>query len=201
MPNWVHNHMTISGDKNLLVEVQTILGKEYKKIDNGDVNFFNLVAPPEENWDEYNSVGVPGLSPEEKANHPTFNWYDWNCNNWGTKWNACEPSADMIGNNLEVSFDTAWSHPTGFVNALVSLLGRLGLTMYYTWEEEQGFGETWNFDKNGLELKDSWDIPSSHADFEKRDKDCYCEIWEDDKDYWFDDCPKKESDKNETVSV
>lgn len=43
--------------------------------------------------------------------HPT--WYEWNCANWGTKWNACdcsitfEPNADGIG----LRFMTAWDSP------------------------------------------------------------------------------------------
>lgn len=32
-------------------------------------------------------------------------WYDWCCENWGTKWNACEP---YVGEN-SISFQTAWS--------------------------------------------------------------------------------------------
>lgn len=32
-------------------------------------------------------------------------WYDWCCNNWGTKWGACESYIE--GNRI--SFDTAWS--------------------------------------------------------------------------------------------
>lgn len=33
-------------------------------------------------------------------------WYDWRCNNWGTKWNACDST--VFNNGIE--FCTAWSH-------------------------------------------------------------------------------------------
>lgn len=42
------------------------------------------------------------------ARYGAVDWYDWRCNNWGTKWNAafteipCEGTADVY-------FDTAWS--------------------------------------------------------------------------------------------
>lgn len=32
-------------------------------------------------------------------------WYDWCCNNWGTKWGACESRIE----ESRISFDTAWS--------------------------------------------------------------------------------------------
>ena len=41
-------------------------------------------------------------------------WYEWACNNWGTKWNACNT---RIGVN-EVSFDTAWCEPIPVIRAL-----------------------------------------------------------------------------------
>lgn len=45
------------------------------------------------------------------------NWYDWSCNNWGTKWNACDTYLPnnwkkcKKGDEIEVSFSTAWSAP------------------------------------------------------------------------------------------
>lgn len=34
-----------------------------------------------------------------------MNWYDWRCDHWGIKWNACDT---YIG-NCEIAFDTAWN--------------------------------------------------------------------------------------------
>lgn len=39
--------------------------------------------------------------------HGYTNWYDWNCANWGTKWNANE----TYGSDTHFTFDTAWSCP------------------------------------------------------------------------------------------
>jgi hypothetical protein len=37
------------------------------------------------------------------------NWIDWNCENWGTKWNCYE----AIFNGYDTwRFKTAWSHPS-----------------------------------------------------------------------------------------
>lgn len=42
-------------------------------------------------------------------------WYDWCCQNWGTKWNACET---VIISDDEIQFDTAWSNPEPIIRAL-----------------------------------------------------------------------------------
>ena len=47
-------------------------------------------------------------------------WYDWCCENWGTKWNAYDNIINREDNT--VCFHTAWSMPCGFLHALVSLL-------------------------------------------------------------------------------
>ena len=190
MPNWVHNSITIQGNKNQTTELANLLGAEYKGLDNGSVNFLNLVAPPEKNWEEYSTTGVPGLSIEDKAGHPVFNWYDWNCENWGTKWNACDPEVFLGDDFLMLSFDTAWSPPGGFIEALTSQIKKQKLSMTYTWEEEQGFGEEWSLDSEGnLELVKDWEIPTSHKDYDNRDNECPCEVWEEEM---YDDCPKIE---------
>lgn len=43
-----------------------------------------------------------------------FNWYDWNCKYWGTKWNAYQTTINPDG----VIFDTAWSAPHPVIEAL-----------------------------------------------------------------------------------
>lgn len=43
-------------------------------------------------------------------------WYDWACQNWGTKWNAYDSSRDDYGK--ELTFLTAWSHPEPVVQEI-----------------------------------------------------------------------------------
>jgi hypothetical protein len=54
-------------------------------------------------------------------NYGVGGWYDWSCQNWGTKWNACE--AEIWENpegSLHVAFDTAWSFPSPVMEKLVA---------------------------------------------------------------------------------
>lgn len=68
------------------------------------------------------------LDAQMKANkekHGFINWYDWKVANWGTKWDVCgEDGADPAvpeGNDLHISFDSAWSPPVKFYEHMESL--------------------------------------------------------------------------------
>ena len=135
----------------------------------------------------------------EAKNANKYNWYDWNCTHWGTKWNACDENysdLQVLSNGqamLGMHFETAWSPPTGIIQTLHELCVDQGLHLSWHWEEEQGFGEEYETDGENLVTVDEWDIPSSHAEHEARDKTCLCD-YEEDPQYWYDDCPKtKES--------
>lgn len=43
------------------------------------------------------------------------NWYEWSCEQWGTKWNASET---YVNENGVITFDTAWSCPLGIIDKL-----------------------------------------------------------------------------------
>jgi hypothetical protein len=72
-------------------------------------------------------------------------------------------------------------------------------------EEEQGWGAEYtssdgdDVDENGVLTKSlimtrEWDIPQSHQDYVDLDRECNCESEPDDEEYWFDDCPRPETD-------
>ena len=46
------------------------------------------------------------------------NWYDWAIDNWGTKWNVednCDVEFDNEKQEYTITFDTAWSCPSGIL--------------------------------------------------------------------------------------
>ena len=67
MPNWCYNTLTLTG-------ISDDIHKFYMKNKNNDENITDGIL------DFSKSVPRP---KEQKEN-----WYDWNCPNWGTKWNA-----------------------------------------------------------------------------------------------------------------
>jgi hypothetical protein len=75
MPNWVDNKIHIHGNaeqRGALEEIIAILSAPYKDIDNGDVNFLNLIAPPDDEWEAYNCGNIPVGGEAEKS---PYNWY------------------------------------------------------------------------------------------------------------------------------
>jgi hypothetical protein len=73
------------------------------------------------------------------------NWYDWSKANWGTKWNACDPS--IIGTSEEpggivtfmFTFQTAWTMPEGIINSMVSMCKSMKVSVEIQSEEEGSF--------------------------------------------------------------
>jgi hypothetical protein len=124
MPNWCENSLTVSHEDATKIDALVESWNEDK--------FFGTILPEP----DYTTTPVKKTFPqvdlqyatteEEKAKvlEPTINesnWWDWRVQHWGTKWEI--ESADRPpyrnGNDLYVSFDTAWSPPIGIYEALV----------------------------------------------------------------------------------
>ena len=74
--------------------------------------------------------------------HGADNWYDWSCNNWGTKWNSYEVEVHQDKESiLEIDFSTAWDSPRGVVEKIFDYCQdhNLALSWVATHEGEEGF--------------------------------------------------------------
>jgi len=112
MPNHCYNEIQIVSDKGLESIRKLIVNENQVPLEeqtqlNGDTQLidFNLVVPQPDDVD----------------------WYEWNCANWGTKWNAyeCEILQDCNGeytDMLEIKFTTAWCPPEAWVKRLAEKL-------------------------------------------------------------------------------
>jgi hypothetical protein len=76
------------------------------------------------------------------------NWYDWNVNNWGTKWDVGGDNYDVdIGNDgssMTVSFESAWAPPVAWYEHMQEL--GFGVTAYYY---ESGMCFAGKYDESG----------------------------------------------------
>ena len=79
------------------------------------------------------------------------------------------------------------------MNRLVEICGDTNLTLHWHFEEEQGWGGTLELDDDKVITTTQWDIPESHADYDKLHRDCIC-TWFEDEDDWFSDCPRGSSE-------
>jgi hypothetical protein len=89
MPNWNSNFLSItSDDVELMAKVKSAAESS------SEDGFFQSMMPRPLTEDG--------------------DWYSWNVNNWGTKWDTGVNIIDQSDNEIVLSFDTAWSPPIGF---------------------------------------------------------------------------------------
>jgi hypothetical protein len=216
MPNWVYSNLTITDPTGehqeqiarLVEQVgatnwvkQPVWDSETRTTrcehveQNSPFSFWNIVHPEGEDLVRYEeSIDTPGAP---------F-WYDWNNNNWGTKWDAGE-SGVSASSPTEVTyhFETAWSPPMPVLVTLSTQYPELDIEL--EWEEEQGFGGACVLINGEVEVTDSYEIPNSHADHVARDKTCPCEDGGPENAY--PDCPSaedaegKESFKDDELEI
>jgi hypothetical protein len=208
MPNWVYNYVVITGKTE---ELQAFLTKatEPRPYENGlsedrDFSFWNFVAPPEDKLGEY--FGIHGWADGKQQGDTPTNWYNWNNENWGTKWDANDQYAtelDELGDGtarVSISYNTAWSIPEPVMRAMVGQHPELHFK--FSCEEEQGWGADFAGEDGELEETKSWDIPNSHADYVDRDNEDGCACgYSDDEDDWYKDCPRPDKDPNRVITV
>jgi hypothetical protein len=133
MPNWCNNRLSVSGPK---ADVLTFIEKA-KSADS--VLSFESLVPPK--YDDPDYQDAKEAHVEGTTDHPTFNWYRWQKDHWGTKWdvNPDEVSLDtnesFDGNDLEAvyEFATAWCAPTEFYEAITAMFPTLTFDAY-GWE-------------------------------------------------------------------
>lgn len=66
----------------------------------------------------------------------TDDWYDWDCEHWGTKWNACEASVSYHGTEeAHIDFQTAWSAPIPIYEAILEQYPDLDVYVEYADED------------------------------------------------------------------
>jgi hypothetical protein len=136
MPNWVRNNVTFSGNEEVITRMMNEIRGEreeqyidFNKIAPIPSELVNTQSPTkiisQEEYDQQEErIAKDELTEGErnfgisrgitKEMHDDFierfgyaDWYGWQINNWGTKWNASE-SMDF-GDGIE--FNTAWSTP------------------------------------------------------------------------------------------
>lgn len=208
MPNWVYNTITISGEAEAIARFKEQAGKPYPSgwneaegkpdYEQQPISFWNFIAPPAEAVESGEYFGTHGWeNGEQKGDTPT-NWYNFNTDKWGTKWDACEAElTEESKTHLGYRFDTAWSPPDPVFEAMVNQFPELDFSIY--WEEEQGFGAeletTTTEEGKALVITREWDIPDSHSDYQAKDDldSCRC-AWEDDPHDWYEDCEGRDEE-------
>lgn len=173
MPNWVYNGLTAEGKpesvKKMMEQLNTPFTRMHEQwnVETGQMekkqylfpnpvfSFWNIIKPTD--LDAYenqpDTTGAPSIDnfgEYMKWTSTQNDWYNWNINNWGTKWDVAvsyeeeNPNTYMEdtvnGENHVVyyNFNTAWSRP---MPALIKLSEQYpDLLFTLTYEEETGWG-------------------------------------------------------------
>lgn len=114
---------------------------------------------------EYARWGRVYISNHQK--YGVFSWYNWACENWGTKWDACSGSLTREEDSDFICFDTAWSEPEGIADEMPRVLKDCGaddVKVEWKWAEEQGFyGGIFNISNNDIEESSFQDSEEAFA--------------------------------------
>ena len=141
MPNWCYNRISIYADSDQVSQL-----KEINDIFENHKDPFNQIFPIPDFKNIPNDKGeLPKLeqmkNPDGSVLWETYNfpdgknddrWYHWCIDNWGTKWDVSDLSIDYEDDEqLELTFNTAWSPPEGIVDKLKKKYPDLTFTCFY----------------------------------------------------------------------
>ena len=141
MPNWCRNRITVFGND------QTEKIKEVEKIFESKTPFNDIFPQPDWKNTPNEKGELPVLEqmkkPDGSIAWETYNfpdgknddrWYHWNIQNWGTKWDIEASSIEFEYEDeeqLEISFDTAWSPPEPICYRLREMFKDLNFSWFY----------------------------------------------------------------------
>lgn len=195
MPNWVSNSINVTPLPNSSATLDEFRERLNSKPDfmvdeERPFSFHMFVTPTDITREEYYGKEITHTNPETGATITGSEggvWYEWNNENWNTKWDACDSDVDDNPEYICIKFETAWAAPYKVVDAMSRQFPELVFDVW--WEEEQGYGAEYTIINGTLNSLHEWDSPDSHAEYVKQGKDCIC-TWESDEDYWYEDCPE-----------
>jgi hypothetical protein len=137
MPNWTANTLEITDRTEAIASFKKFMGE-----DNDGFCFKKLVPPPDDMFE--GNLGDKERAECEKKG--IANWYDWQIENWDTKWNAChvvseeETFLDGKWTTITYQFDTAWCAPLKVIDALKKKFPDLEISGGYVHEGYEGCG-------------------------------------------------------------
>ena len=85
MPNWCDNQVTITGPNSVIDKIEKIVRQE----EDESMGLLNFMYPMPKELEDTTSPSSSVKKPQPMVDGYD-NWYDWRCDNWGTKWDVNE---------------------------------------------------------------------------------------------------------------
>jgi len=173
MPNWCYNNIDIIGERS---ELQKFADATKTVTEDGTVQYeLNHLFPiPQELRDTKSIIFTNpeeqakqhAIEAEMKAKHGWKDWYDWACDNWGTKWGVCDFDWNSLDEEMVVEpnatyisayYQTAWSPADGLIRHISGLFPELIFSVVST-EEGDAFA-CFSIFRNGLLVAEDGEEP------------------------------------------
>lgn len=153
MPNWCENRMTVSGSKPAVAKFVELAKSEESVLS------FDSLVPQDVNDPAYQNAKE--AHAESLEPNPNFNWYDWNIDHWGTKWDCSEATCEVSddGKAAWFNFLTPWGSPDELYKKLVELFPNLSFECY-GYEGGQDYWYHFGGSKGQVEIEETksvWD--------------------------------------------
>jgi len=188
MPNWCNNNLTLQHEDPAMIK------RAAEALERGEF-LQEFIPVPEQLKIVAGSVGDPveqaKLEADTKRNQEELgygNWYDFQVNEWGTKWDVGGDSQTDIhpdGKMLHTYFDSAWSPPVAAYEKLTAMGFTVG-AMYYeggmayagVWEDGVddyydlgGMNSQQVIDELPVELDEAFGISECMAEYEAENQE------------------------------
>ena len=134
MPNNTQNTLELTGNSQTVMAFVDQMGKH--------MDFEKVIPPPANMFRE--NLNLDDMERCAREGIPT--WREWQCENWGTKWNAYE-TEDVVGEKwagnfmtATYRFQTAWDAPRPVIAAIIKQNPDIEVTGGYVLEGYEGCG-------------------------------------------------------------
>lgn len=155
MADWARTNLTIVADSETLMRIVNQLGyrdpeaKNHQEADEVVFSLWNILRPPHDYLGEYYapSKSINGAGDEDDP----YNWFRWNLENWGTKWDCGNPKREerFVENMVIYDFDTAWDFPANALQHLSHQYPQASLTAVATYSDGGATIASW---KEGVQV-------------------------------------------------
>ena len=174
MPNWCSNKIRVAGPTDAINDF-------VEWLDGGKGLLNKIISTPEELTKSQSPFnGSKQQSDDLVAEYGFDNWYDWNINKWGTKWDV-DADVQQAGNEVSLIFDSAWSPPQRAIALLAQKFNNLSFHHAYI-EEGNCFVGFDDYENGKLVDEMSNDDPDSEEWAEIAHDEFGWEPWPEDED-------------------
>ena len=177
MPNWCENKLKICGKKKDREDMLTFVSITIPAKKNGAIAnnipgehipfTFNRIIPYPQKFRDLDEecdkkrTELEAMSAAEREKYIDTNGYpsdgfnsggyQWSCDSWGTKWDACDVVIAEAKTSTTISFQTPWGPPEPVIRKLAELFPQLKFTLSF-WERGMAFQGKYTYE-NGVQTK------------------------------------------------